>query len=104
MIDKFRKLVAVAEEMATSWNENEVCVDAVEIQVEGHGGIVRLGRMREYAVYHPDENQYMPEYAMDYDSYYYTWIDGRWMKDEPMIVEARSPVWTEEEEWDELPF
>jgi hypothetical protein len=46
----------------------------------------------------------MPEYCMDYTTYYYTWIDGQWMKDEPMIVEAASPFEMREEEWDELPF
>jgi len=104
MLDKFRKLVAVAEEMATSWNEMGLDVSGMEVQVEGHGGIVRVGTWREYAVYHPDENQHMPEYCMDYTTYYYTWIDGQWMKDEPMIVEAASPFEMREEEIDDLPF
>jgi len=104
MIDKFNKLVAVAEVMVAEWNEMTIGVTGVEVRVEGLGGTVRLGMMREFAVYHPDENQYMPEYAMDYDSYYFTWIDNRWMKDEPMIVGAPSPFELREEEVDELPF
>jgi hypothetical protein len=104
MIDRLNKLVAVAEAMAAEWNEMCVGVDGIEVQVEGHGGIVRLGMMREFPVYYPDENQYMPEYAMDYSSFYYTWGEYGWVKDEPMVVEAASPFEVREEEWDELPF
>ena len=99
MIDKFRKLVAVAEDMAAEWSEKGMDVCGMEVHVEGHGGIIKLGQWREYPVYYPDENQYMPEYGIDYSSYYYSWIDQAWVKDEPMVVEVR-----EREDWvDELP-
>jgi hypothetical protein len=104
MIDKFRKLVAVTEEMATEWNQMGLDVVGMEVSVEGHGGIVRLGMGREYPVYHPDENQYMPEYCIDYITYYFSWLDGQWVKDEPMVVEAANPFEEREEEIDELPF
>jgi hypothetical protein len=104
MLDKLNKLVAVAEAMAAQRNEMCVGVDGIEVQVDGHGGIVRLGMMREYAVYHPDENQYMPEYGMDYDSYYFTWVDDTWVRNVSEYLEAPSPVYVQEEDWDELPF
>lgn len=104
MLDKLNKLVAVAEAMAAQRNEMCVGVDGIEVQVDGHGGIVRLGMMREYAVYHPDENQYMPEYGMDYDSYYFTWVDNDWVRNVSEYLEAPSPVYVQEEDWDELPF
>ena len=104
MIDKFKKLVAVAEAMAAEWGEMGFGVDGIEVQVEGLGGIVRLGMMREFPVYYPDENQYMPEYAMDYSSFYYTWGEYGWVKDEPMIVGAANPFEVREQEIDELPF
>jgi len=103
MIDRLKKLVAVAEEMATEWNEACVGVDGIEVQVEGHGGIVRLGRVREYAVYSPDENVYMPEYAMYYDNFYFTWVDDTWVRNVSEYLKAPSPVYVEQEE-DELPF
>jgi len=102
MIDKLNKLVAVAEAMATEWNEACIGVDGIEVQVEGHGGIVRLGRMREYPVYHPDENVYMPEYAMYYDNYYFTWVEDTWVRN-VSEYQASTPVYVEQEE-DELPF
>jgi len=103
MIDKFRKLVAVAEDMAAQRNEMCVGVDGIDVHVEGHEGMVRLGMMGEYAVYYPDENQYMPEYGMDYVTYYYTWVDDAWVKKEPVYLVANSPF-EENQEFDELPF
>lgn len=102
MLDRFKKLVAVAEEMVTEYNNAGHNVDGMNVHVECNQGFIRLGTMREYAVYYPDENQYMPEYALDYDTYYFTWVDNTWVKDVPKCLEA--PVHVEEEDWDELPF
>ena len=104
MIDKLNKLVAVAEEMATAWDDIRFNMSGIEVVVDGLGGIVRLAVGREYPVYYPDENQYMPEYCVEYVSYYFSWIDGQWVKDEPMVVEAANPFEEREEEIDELPF
>lgn len=101
MLDKFRKLVAVAEEMATAWGEYGESVEGLDVQVEGSQGCVRLGRMTQFAVYHPDENVYMPEYGVDYNTYYYNWIDGEWVKQSPKVSER---VAVEEQESDELPW
>jgi hypothetical protein len=101
MIDMFRKLVAVAEERATALNNAGHNVDGMNVHVEYNQGFVRLGMVREYAVYHPDENQYMPEYAMDYDSYYYTWVGEEWVYQVPKVYER---VAVEEQEPDELPW
>lgn len=104
MIDKFRKLVAVAEAMVAEWHEMCLGVEGMHVHVEYNQGFVRLGMVREYAVYHPDENQYMPEYAMDYNTYYFTWVDDTWVRNVPERLEAPSPVYVENEDWDELPF
>lgn len=102
MIDKFRKLVAVAEEMATEWNNAGDCVEGMDVQVQGSRGVVRVGVMREYPVYFPDENVYMPEYGVDYIDYYYNWVDGEWVREfpKPAIVSMVDPFVVE----DPLPF
>jgi hypothetical protein len=104
MLDRFQKLVAVAEAMVAEWHERSLGVNGMNVHVEYNQGFVRLGMVREYAVYYPDENQYMPEYAMDYVTYYFTWVDDTWVKDVPECLEAPKPVYVKEEDWDELPF
>lgn len=100
MIDKFVKLVAVAEEMATAWNDEGDSVAGMSVQVEGNQGVVRVGAMREYGVYHPDENVYMPEYGVDYNDCYFTWTEGKWVRELPKPVMVSECVVEE----DELPF
>ena len=86
MLDKYRKLVAVAEDMAAEWHECEESVEGIELSVELNVGTISIGRMREYAVYCPDENQYMPDYAMDYRNTYFDWVDGDWVKRVPEVI------------------
>jgi len=103
MMYTFNKLVAVAEVMAAGW-EDHLSFAGLEVSVEGNQGFVRLGELKECAVYYPDENVCMPEYCIDYITYYFSWLDGQWVKDEPMVVEAANPFEEREEEIDELPF
>ena len=104
MIDKFKKLVAVAEAMAAEWGEMGVDVEGVEVQVEGLGGTVKLGTTHVGGSYCPDDNVVHPVYYIGYDTRYYSWRDNSWVKDEPMIVGAPSPFEVREQEIDELPF
>ena len=90
MLDKYRKLVAVAEDMAAEWHACEESVEGIELSVELNVGTVSIGRMREFATYHPDENQYEPDYAMDYTKTVFDWIDGDWVKRVPEIVKYES--------------
>jgi hypothetical protein len=86
MLDKYRKLVAVAEDMASEWNDCEMSVEGIEVSVELNVGTVSIGMMREYAIYCSEENQYEPSYAMDYTKTVFDWVDGDWVKREPEIV------------------
>jgi hypothetical protein len=106
MLDKYRKLVAVAEDMAAEWHECEMSVEGIQVSVELNVGIIRIGMMREYAVYCPDENQYEPSYAMDYTDTYFDWVDGDWVKRVPEVVEYKRPhlEYNPFEYIDELPF
>ena len=102
MLDKFNKLVAVAVAMATQRSENEVSVNGMDVHIEENSGFVRFGMWREYAVYYPDENQYMPEYCMDYATYYFGWKDGEWVERKETSIPAFDKL--VETEADELPF
>jgi hypothetical protein len=61
-------------------------VEGIQVSVELNVGTVSIGMMREFAVYCPDENQYMPDYAMDYRNTYFDWVDGDWVKRVPEVV------------------
>lgn len=98
MIDKFRKLVALAESIATRYNDAGDTVEGFNVHVELNNGFVRVGIMQEHAVYHPDENVYMPEYHVSYNTYMYDWVDNKWVKK----VTTYAPL--DEDEVDELPF
>ena len=109
MLDKYIKLVAVAEDMVTELHECEESVEGIEVSVELNVGTISIGRMREFATYHPDENQYMPDYAMDYKNTYFDWTDDAWVKRAPAVVKYErnfDPFVTTDPfaDVDELPF
>jgi hypothetical protein len=104
MINKYKKLVAVAEDMAAVWNEAGNDVSGIKVCMEDNTGTVSLG---EWCVvgryYSSDDNVVFPEYGIGYKMYHFTWVDDAWVEDKPEIVE-RIHVQEDEEEWDELPF
>jgi hypothetical protein len=106
MLDKYKKLVIVAEAMVAEMHACQECVEGVEVSIELNVGVIRLGRMREYAVYCPEENQYEPSYAIDYTTdRCYDWIENEWMKRVPKIQERHHSVEYNPFEYiDELPF
>ena len=102
MIDKFVKLVAVAEAMATAWNDAGDCVEGMDVQVECNQGVVRVGVFGIVGVnFSSDDNVHFPEYGVDYRNYYYDWIDGEWILNQPKVV---GQSFVEVEEIDPLPF
>ena len=102
MIDKFKKLVAVAEDMAARWSQSGECVEGVVVDVEGDFGVVRIGVHGVIGSnFSHDDNVHFPEYGVAYHSEPFNWEDGDWRKALPQPM-----VWSgvEEEEVDELPF
>ena len=85
MMNKFKKLVAVAEEMATQWELVSTDVEGIHVSVEGVKGIISLGGVIEYPVYHPDENVYMPEYGLEYTRLEFKWVNDTWERVYPVI-------------------
>lgn len=103
MMDKYNKLVAVAEDMAAVWNEAGNDVSGIKVCMEDNVGWVGLGQWCVVGRYYSsDDNVVFPEYGIDYKMYYFTWTGSEWIEDKREVrVEL---VQTEEEEWDELPF
>lgn len=103
MLDRFKKLVAVAEEMVTEYNNVGQNVDGIVVDVEHDFGVIRIGVYGLVSsAYCPDDNVVMPEYGVAYHSEPYHWKDGRWEKalQEVKPVMVLGPF----EEEDELPF
>lgn len=97
---KFKKLVAVAEEMATQWTEAGQSVEGIDVQVEDNHGVVRVGVFGIVGVsFSSDDNVHFPEYGIDYKSYEYEWIEETWVRKQPKFLSA---FLNEAEE--ELPF
>ena len=105
MIDRYKKLVAVAEDMATRLNDAGVSVDGVVVEVEGHGGIVRIGSCDIIgSSYCSDDNVHHPVFGVDYRSYYFSWINGEWIEDEIVLPQMDLAQIEEANVIDELPF
>ena len=105
MIDRYKKLVAVAEDMATRLIELGVSVDGVVVEVEGHGGIVRLGSGDVIgSSYCPDDNVYQPVFGVDYRNYYFSWTSEEWIEDEIVPSQVFLAQIGEANVEDELPF
>ena len=104
MLDRFKKLVAVAEEMVTEYNEVGHNVESIVVDVEGDFGVVCIGVYGLVSSsYYPDENVVMPDYGVVYYSEPFTWKEGKWEK--PMAQPAPTMITSSfEEEVDELPF
>lgn len=103
MLDRYNKLVAVAEEMVTEYNNVGHSVEGIVVDVEGDFGVIRVGVFGLVSSsYCPDENVVMPEYGVVYYSEPYTWNDGMWEK--PMAQPTTPMMITSSEEEDELPF
>lgn len=87
MIDKFRKLVAVAEDMAAKWNEMGENVEGVVVDVEGDFGVVRIGVFGIVnSSYFPDENVVMPEYGVKYYGEPFNWDGNDWREALPQVI------------------
>lgn len=102
-MDMFRKLVAVAEDMATKWTEKNLSVEGLCAWIEEDRGFVKVGTMGVVGVtYSHDDNCQFPEYGVVYTHYIYDWIDGEWVENKPTVFEVASNSYVEE--FDELPF
>ena len=104
MLDRFKKLVAVAEEIVTEYNEVGHNVESIVVDVEGDFGVVCIGVFGLVSSsYCLDENVVMPDYGVVYYSEPFTWKEGKWEK--PMAQPAPTMITSSfEEEVDELPF
>ena len=97
MIDRYKKLVAVAEDMATRLQDAGVHVDGCDVHVENERGIVRLGLWVVVgSTYCSEDNIFEPEFEIDYRTYHFYWSGEEWK--EEIVVEIV------EEDYDELPF
>jgi hypothetical protein len=103
MMDKFKKLVAVAEDMASKWNQKALSVEGICAWVEEDKGFVKIGTMGIVGVtYSHDDNCQFPENGVVYTHYTFDWIDGEWKElvPTPFEVMAGSDI----DMFDELPF
>ena len=102
MLDRFKKLVAVAEEMATKRHNAGESVEGIDVQVEGSQGVVRVGVYAVVGVtFSSDDNVHFPEYGVDYWNYYYDWRGEGWVEHQP-LVQTEAVGFCEEA--DDLPF
>ena len=102
MIDSYKKLVAVAEDMAAEMAEAHGSLEGISIEVEGDMGVVRLGVFGIVgSSYSPDDNVVFPEYGVVYKSIPFRWDGKSWKQAVRETVMCDTP---EAEEWDELPF
>jgi hypothetical protein len=87
-------LVAVAESLAIKFAESSERIEnylSIEMQDYSTGtfGTIRFGVYGCIgAKYYPDENQYMPEYGMEYLTYTYKFENGLWHSEDERIREA----------------
>lgn len=87
-------LVAVAEAIAIKFAESGEQIEnylSIEMQDYSTGtlGTIRFGVFGCIgARYYPDENQYMPEYGMEYITYRYKFESGLWHLEKDLIREA----------------
>jgi hypothetical protein len=102
MLDRYMKLVIVAEVMVTRLNECHEELVQLNVSVSGDKGVVGLGVFGHIGnVYYPDENQYMPEYDTTYESYDFFWVEGEWVSEHEKRIEREVSAI---EDYDELPF
>ena len=67
MLDRFKKLVAVAEEIVTEYNEVGHNVESIVVDVEGDFGVVCIGVYGLLSSHYcPDDNVVHPDYGVVY--------------------------------------
>lgn len=119
MFNRYKMLVAIAEELATKLAESgEAVEEALVIDMitnaAGTFGTISIG-VYGYSgcQYYPDENVYMPEYDLEYYRYHYKFVDEKWIQlvyrlgelvREDLIDISESYQNLTEEERNELPF
>jgi hypothetical protein len=108
MIDKYKKLVVIAEAMAMEWNEKGFSLDSMSVKAEMFKGTVTLGSIQQCgSIYCADDNVHYPVEDMVYITADFEWNyrDKRW---EEVWYGESVPQCTVigyvEEPWDELPF
>jgi hypothetical protein len=104
MLDRYKKLVAVAEDMATRISEHGD-VQSIEVTVSGKYGFIEIGVFCETGcTYYPDENQYMPEYGLVSSGGNYIWLEDtqEWETEKQMRLEAELNAY--ENTMPDLPF
>ena len=102
-MDRFKKLVAVAEDMASKWNEKALSVEGICAWVEVDKGYVKIGTMGIVGVtWSHDDNCQFPEYGVVYTHIAYEWVDGDWKEIVPTVFEVASGK--DVHMFDELPF
>jgi hypothetical protein len=108
MIDKYKKLVVIAEAMAMEWNEKGFSLDSFNVKTEWLKGTVTLGSIQQCgSTYCPDDNVHYPVEEMVYMSVDFKWNfrDEKWeeVRYEKSVPQA-TVIGYVEEPWDELPF
>lgn len=104
MLNQYKKLVAVAEDMATELSQYGDVV-SIEVTVSGKYGCIELQVLCEAGcTYYPDENQYMPEYDIFPKSQKYIWLEDtqEWETEAQMRLEAELNAY--ENTMPDLPF
>ena len=106
MINVYKKLVTKAEDLVTACNQHVGEVYEMSVSVQGDQGCISLGVFGLVgSKYYPDENQYMPEYGMDYSYFHYELVDGEWVNKPMQVVVPVENGATEQKNYiDDLPF
>ena len=104
MINKYKKLVAVAEDMATQISQYGD-VQSIEVTVSGKYGYIELQVVCETGcTYCPEKNQYMLDYDIFPKSCKYIWLEDtqEWETEAQMRLEAEISAY--ENTMPDLPF
>jgi hypothetical protein len=104
MLDRYKKLVAVAEDMATELSQHGD-VTSMEIFMGSKHSYVEIGLFCEVGgTYYPDENVVMPDYGVMYRRTNYIWLEDtqEWETEAQMRLEAEISAY--EDTMPDLPF
>ena len=102
MIDRYKKLVTVAEAMVAEQGQFADNVCQMSVGVHGGLGVVVLGMFGiTSSTYYSDENQYMPEYGITYKEYHFFWVEDEWVTENEKKIEREVSA---TEDLEDLPF
>ena len=104
MLNQYKKLVAVAEDMATELSKHGEVVSIDVTSGEKYGSIEIQVFCYVGDKYYPDENQYMPAFDRVSEGGNYVWQDDlqEWVSTEQLRLEAEISAY--ENTMPDLPF